>query len=600
MVAAGMVFVGVVIYAIYKLIPESSVSPAYGLKANIMAESYWVCVNAKNAGSFNGLAAALVVFRKDVIAAAKWCEDNKEALEGEETYEEFVRLVNLRMIQIGIFESDLDAMGLVGFINCTSNTTFFYVDMDGTPAGFAYNTKMIQLKGVPVGSHTVKIHKHGYIPECTESVNVTEGTVKTVDCQMTETGACSSVTAVSIYIDPLSPIKDQTVSFNGSAKSGDPITSWEWDFGDDSTATGQAVTHKYRSTKIYTIRLTVTNECDESAFSERMVTVTAEPDEESGTLLVARPIDAATNKECIRAYDAEIYVDNRAIGKTTQFSIPFGTNKMIGGWGGQCGDHDISVILSGYTDAKKEVTIDDGDTKSWQPIMTATSAAVGSIKCTSNQAGFAVYVDGAYIDHSYDNTYLVVPNIEVGSHKVKIEKGLGYTPTHCEETITVVAGGTVTVDCQMVKDEPPTESTSLSIGCPIDAYGNEWDRCWDFEIWVDGKITNCDPPHTLVFGTGAYCDCRAPYNLIECRLGTHTITVKKHGFDDVSKTITLEKDAPQSWTPEMYPEGTTPPPRHIISFVVPVGSTAYIDDEPLTGTTTVGRLTTIFNELRKR
>ncbi|MCK4518458.1 PEGA domain-containing protein, partial [Candidatus Babeliales bacterium] len=376
MVVAGMFFVVTVIYAIYKLTDADDVSPAYELKANIMEESYWVCEHASTAGSFDGLVVALVIFREDVMAAAKWCEDNEAALEGEETYEEFVRLVKLRMVEIIIFEARLEELGSTGVINCTSNTTFFYVDLDGKAAGFAYNTQMVQLKGIPVGSHTVKIRKHGYIPEsCSKSINVTEGDPKGFDCQMTKIGDCSPVADASIYITPLSPIEDESIAFNGSADSDDPIETWEWDFGDGSPKeTGQAVTHAYDTADTYIAELVVTNDCGESDTAERAIVVT---------------------------------------------------------------------------------------------------------------------------------------------------------------------------------EEELAESTTLAIGCPVDADGNEWDRCWDFEIWVGDKLTGCKPPHTFVFGTDVHCDCVSPYNLIDCELGTHTITVKKYGFDDVSKTVTLVKDTPQSWTPVM-------------------------------------------------
>jgi len=186
---------------------------------------------------------------------------------------------------------------------------------------------------------------------------------------------CSPVTNVNIYTDPLSPKNDQIVSFNGSARSDNPFESWEWDFGDGHTATGQAVTHRYTSAGVYTVELTVTNDCEESESTERNITVS-------------------------------------------------------------------------------------------------------------------------------------------------------------EETQT---GG----------------STTLSIKCPRDESGHELERCWDFEVWVDDKLTECSLPHTLRFGTGVHCDCKPPYDLIPCGLGTHDVVIKKSGLSDASKSFTLRKDIPVSWTPIM-------------------------------------------------
>jgi hypothetical protein len=241
---------------------------------------------------------------------------------------------------------------------------------------------------------------------------------------MTETGVCSPVTAVSIYIDPLSPVKDQTVSFNGSAKSNDPITSWEWKFGDGFTATGQAVAHPYGSAGIYKVELKVTNDCGEYATTTRNVTVSEE--------------------------------------------------------------------------------------------------------------------------------------------------------------------------------EPPTESTTLQIQTPIGEDGNEIPRYWEIEIWVDGKDTACNTPKTLTFGTDVFCDCTSPWNLVPCELGQHTITLKKYGYDAKSISVYLRKDEPKTWSSPVMVKSVALPPERTIDIIVPVGSALYVDGKSITGTTTVGRLSTIFNDLRKR
>ena len=449
MVVAGMFFVVTVIYAIYKLTDADDVSPAYELKANIMEESYWVCEHASTAGSFDGLVVALVIFREDVMAAAKWCEDNEAALEGEETYEEFVRLVKLRMVEIIIFEARLEELGSTGVINCTSNTTFFYVDLDGKAAGFAYNTQMVQLKGIPVGSHTVKIRKHGYIPEsCSKSINVTEGDPKGFDCQMTKIGDCSPVADASIYITPLSPIEDESIAFNGSADSDDPIETWEWDYGDGSPKVfGQAVTHKYTKADTYLAKLVVTNDCGESDSATRAIVVTEEEEEESGTLLVKKPIDAVTKQECDRAWEAEIYVDGQTIGKTTPFSIPFGTNRYVGGDGGPCGTHTITVILSGYDTVSKTVTINDGDTKSWQPEMYPEGATpdVGNILCETTPVGAAIWIVGSY----RGDTNATIVDLPAGATVVTFKK-TGYDD--CVKTVTVVKDSTVTASCTLVAE----------------------------------------------------------------------------------------------------------------------------------------------------
>jgi len=117
---------------------------------------------------------------------------------------------------------------------------------------------------------------------------------------------------------------------------------------------------------------------------------------------------------------------------------------------------------------------------------------------------------------------------------------------------------------------------------------------------VDGKDTACNPPKTLTFGTNVFCDCTSPWNLAPCGLGQHTITLKKYGYDDKTMTVYLRKDEPKTWKTPVMVESVAPPVQRTIDIVVPVGSALYVDGKPITGTTTVGRLTTIFNDLRKR
>jgi len=56
------------------------------------------------------------------------------------------------------------------------------------------------------------------------------------------------------------------VSFDGAA-SGDPdgsIMSWDWDFGDDTTGTGETTSHTYAADGTYIVKLTVTDDSDET------------------------------------------------------------------------------------------------------------------------------------------------------------------------------------------------------------------------------------------------------------------------------------------------------------------------------------------------
>lgn len=53
-----------------------------------------------------------------------------------------------------------------------------------------------------------------------------------------------------------------TVTFDGSGSDAAPrtIVSWDWDFGDGATASGESVTHEYAAPGLYTATLTVTDD----------------------------------------------------------------------------------------------------------------------------------------------------------------------------------------------------------------------------------------------------------------------------------------------------------------------------------------------------
>jgi PKD repeat protein len=91
-----------------------------------------------------------------------------------------------------------------------------------------------------------------------EAAPLTVGTsgVATVTC--VEFLKLNTVTAV-IAADPLSGYPALNVHFDGtgSTTSGDPITSYAWDFGDGETATGAVVDHTFGTAGARTVTLTV-------------------------------------------------------------------------------------------------------------------------------------------------------------------------------------------------------------------------------------------------------------------------------------------------------------------------------------------------------
>jgi PKD repeat protein len=400
--------------------------------AKSVTDASWLCKSSCEDKRYGDLSNDIEILEGAIINLEDFLNDHEFALKLENNYAAPYTVLDVGKSSLKLYQECL-VNGGVEVAPSTGTIVFFCEDEKGQPVtcgAYVENRKVgtvwgsgLSIDEVNPGTYDLKMYATGYT-DCTDTVTVSAGSYDEFKCVMTQIGDCSPVTDVKIYIDPLSPAKDQTVSFNGSAKSNDPITKWEWDFGDDFTATGQAVTHTYRSVGIYTVVLKVTNDCENSESTIRNVTVSEEA--------------------------------------------------------------------------------------------------------------------------------------------------------------------------------PPVESTTLAIETPIGVDGKEIDRYWEIEIWVDGKDTACNPPKTLTFGTSVFCDCTSPWNLVPCELGQHTITLKKYGYDEKSISVYLRKDEPKTWSSPVMVKSVAPLPERTIDIIVPAGSALYVDGKSIGGTTTVGRLTTIFNDLRKR
>ena len=62
------------------------------------------------------------------------------------------------------------------------------------------------------------------------------------------------------------------MTFDGTGSIG-PIATYEWDFGDGTTAPGATVTHTYSESNRYTARLTVVDACADSSALDTQVSI---------------------------------------------------------------------------------------------------------------------------------------------------------------------------------------------------------------------------------------------------------------------------------------------------------------------------------------
>lgn len=91
--------------------------------------------------------------------------------------------------------------------------------------------------------------------------------------------------AASFTYAPVPVFRNQAVSFNGSASTGNP-TLYMWDFGDGSTATGAQVTHTFTQSGSFAVKLTVTGpgSCAPAPFCESSTAQTVQVTNNTPTL----------------------------------------------------------------------------------------------------------------------------------------------------------------------------------------------------------------------------------------------------------------------------------------------------------------------------
>ncbi|WP_306549706.1 PKD domain-containing protein [Desulfobulbus sp.] len=94
----------------------------------------------------------------------------------------------------------------------------------------------------------------------------------TSDSSTTEPTDTTTLKAV-ITAAPLTGTAPVTVDFNGTSSTGS-ISSFQWDFGDGATATGNTASHAYTNAGAYTTKLTITDAAGQTSIASATVTIT--------------------------------------------------------------------------------------------------------------------------------------------------------------------------------------------------------------------------------------------------------------------------------------------------------------------------------------
>jgi PKD repeat protein len=120
----------------------------------------------------------------------------------------------------------------------------------------------------------------------------------------------SDTEIVTVYESPVADflISDVCIGSEGtftdlsSSAAGDPITSWEWDFGDLNTSTDQNPTHTYNTAGTYTVTLTVNTDHCSATTSTTINVVEAPTSDFTGDVLSGcAPLDVNFSNNSIAA-----------------------------------------------------------------------------------------------------------------------------------------------------------------------------------------------------------------------------------------------------------------------------------------------------------
>jgi len=151
-------------------------------------------------------------------------------------------------------------------------------DPDGTLESYAW-----EFGDGSTGSGQSTSHTYDAAQTVDVVLTVTDDGGKTASVTETLTiGDPNAAPTAAFTNDPATPEPGQSVTFDasGSGDADGTITSYEWDLGDGTTATGETVAHTYGSEGSYSVTLTVTDDEGATGTTTTDVSVTAGPADE--------------------------------------------------------------------------------------------------------------------------------------------------------------------------------------------------------------------------------------------------------------------------------------------------------------------------------
>jgi len=212
----------------------------------------------------------------------------------------------------------------------------------------------------------------------------------------------------------------------------------------------------------------------------------------------------------------------------------------------------------------------------------AVEAGLGTIRCVSNPTAAEVWLDGEYTGKKTISSVAYLSNVPVGIHTIEFKKIIDGVSHTCSKSVGVTKDGTALAECTLVSGEiptptptpdptptpiPPTEKATWQIN---DVKNEAGAILGAAKVYVDDIYVKHYAPESLTFCTGCSCDTVVP-----CGFGSHTVTIKKTGYQDWNKTRTLGSGDNFTDNPimKLIPSGTYP----VTLLSQPSGATIKVD-----------------------
>lgn len=305
-------------------------------------------------------------------------------------------------------------------------------DADGNLATYAWNFGDGTSAAGPTATHT-----YAAAGTYTVTLTATDATLLTGALSKTVTVAPNQAPTASF-----TPTMDHlalTADASASRDTDGSVSSYAWDFGDGSTATGATAAHTYAAPGDYTVRLTVTDNDGLTGTTTRTVTASARPNQ--------APVAAFTSTTDFLALAVDATGSSDADGTVALYAWDFGD-----GTTGSGATATHTYASAGTFTVALTVTDDAGATATTSRAVTVVANRAPTAAFTTTVADLRVTADGS---GSAD------PDGTVASYAWDF--GDGTTGSGATATHDYASAGTYTVTLTVADDRGITATQSAAV-----------------------------------------------------------------------------------------------------------------------------------------